>query len=95
MSVHHSIIRVPSVTEKSVLAREDNKFVFKVAKSATKLEIREAVKALFDVDAVSINTLVVKGKVKRQGRFVGKRADWKKAIVKLKDGQTIEQFGEF
>ncbi len=95
MSVHHSVIRVPSVTEKSVLAREENKFVFKVAKSATKIEIKAAVKALFDVDAVSINTLIVKGKVKRQGRFVGKRADWKKAIVKLKDGQTIEQFGEF
>ncbi len=95
MSIHHSIVRVPSVTEKSVEAREDNKFVFKVAKDATKNEIKEAVEALFEVSVVSINTLVVKGKIKRQGRYSGKRADWKKAIVKLKDGQTIAQLGEF
>ncbi len=95
MSIHHSIVRVPSVTEKSVEAREDNKFVFKVAKDATKNEIKEAVEALFEVNVVSINTLVVKGKIKRQGRYSGKRADWKKAIVKLKDGQTIAQLGEF
>ncbi len=95
MSVHHSIIRVPSFTEKSVAERENNKYVFKVAKSASKDEIKDAVEALFEVNVVSINTLVVKGKIKRQGRYSGKRADWKKAIVKLKDGQTIAQLGEY
>ena len=53
MSVHHSIIRVPSVTEKAMIAREDNKFVFKVAKDATKVEIKDAVEALFEVNVVS------------------------------------------
>ncbi len=94
MSVHHSIIRVPLVSEKSMEGREDNKYSFKVAKSATKDEIKEAISALFDVEVVSINTVVCKGKVKRQGRYSGKRADWKKAIVKLKDGQTITQLGD-
>jgi len=94
VSVHHSIIRVPLVSEKSMEGREDNKYSFKVAKSATKDEIKEAVNALFDVEVVSINTVTVKGKVKRQGRYSGKRADWKKAIVKLKDGQTIAQLGD-
>jgi len=94
VSIHHSVISAPSVTEKSVLAREDNKFVFKVAKNAKKPEIKAAVEAIFGVEVVSINTVNVLGKMKRQGRFLGKRADWKKAIVKLKHGQTIAQFGD-
>lgn len=95
MSIHHSIIRSPSITEKSTELRySENKYVFKVAKSATKTQIKEAVIALFDVKVESVNTLVVKGKKKRMGRFVGKRADWKKAIVKLAEGQKIDEFGE-
>ncbi len=94
MSIHHSVISAPSLTEKSVLVREDNKFVFKVAKKATKTEIKAAVEAIFGVEVVSINTMNVLGKIKRQGRFAGKRADWKKAIVELRNGQTIAQFGD-
>ncbi len=94
MSIHHSILRAPSVTEKNTIARYEDKYTFKVAKSATKVEIREAVEAIFDVKVVSVNTMNVNGKKKRQGRFIGKRADWKKAIVQLEAGQKIEQFGE-
>ena len=95
MSVYHSIIRVPLFTEKSVEAREENKYAFRVSSDSTKIQIREAVEALFDVKVVSVNTINVKGKMKRQGRFVGKRADWKKAIVRLVDGQTISQLGDY
>ena len=94
MSIHHTIVRAPSVTEKSTLLRSENKYVFKVDPSATKLEIRAAIEALFDVKVVSVNTLNVKGKKKRMGRFVGKRSDWKKALVKLADGDKIDLFGE-
>lgn len=95
MSVHHNIIRVPSFTEKSVLGREENKYTFKVAKSATKTDIKAAIEAIYGVKVESVNTLNVKGKVKRQGRYIGKRADWKKAIVKLKEGETISQLGDY
>ena len=94
MSIHHSIIRKPSLTEKTTVLREDNKYVFQVDKDATKTEIKEAVEALFDVKVVAVNTMNVNGKKKRMGKFIGKRADWKKAIVKLAEGQSIDQFGE-
>ncbi len=95
MSIHHSIVRAPSITEKSTELRySENKYVFKVAKTANKTQIKEAIQALFDVKIESINTLVVKGKKKRMGRFIGKRSDWKKAIVKLAEGQKIDAFGE-
>lgn len=94
MSIHHSIIRKPLLTEKTTELREENKYVFQVDKDATKDEIKEAVEAVFDVKVVSVNTMNVNGKKKRMGRFIGKRADWKKAIVKLADGQVIDQFGE-
>jgi large subunit ribosomal protein L23 len=94
VSIHHAIVRAPSVTEKSTLLRGENKYVFKVDPSATKIEIRAAIEALFDVKVVSINTLNVKGKKKRMGRFVGKRSDWKKALVKLAEGDKIDLFGD-
>ena len=95
MSKYHSIIKYPSITEKNTNLRSDqNKFVFEVATEATKAEIKEAVQKLFSVDVVAINTMVVKGKKKRMGRNTGYRPDWKKAIVKLKAGQNIAQFGE-
>jgi len=95
MSKYHAIIKYPSITEKNTNLRSDqNKFVFEVATEASKADIKEAVQKLFNVDVVAINTMVVKGKKKRQGRNVGYRPDWKKAIVKLKAGQNIAQFGE-
>lgn len=95
MSKYHSIIRYPSITEKNTLMREaENKYVFEVLKTATKPEIKTAVEKLFNVSVESVNTMVVKGKLKRMGKFSGYRSDWKKAIVKIQDGQKIEKFGE-
>ena len=95
MSVYHSIIRYPSITEKNtVLRTTQNKYVFEVAPTATKPQIRKAVEKLFSVNVVSVNTVVVKGKQKRVGKYAGYRPDWKKAIVKIQTGQTIARFGE-
>ena len=95
MSVYHSIIRYPSITEKNTTLRTaQNKYVFEVAPEATKPQIKKAVEKLFSVTVLSVNTIVVKGKKKRQGRFAGYRPNWKKAIVKIQTGQTIAKFGE-
>ncbi|MDD5672864.1 MAG: 50S ribosomal protein L23, partial [Chitinivibrionales bacterium] len=61
---------------------------------ATKTQIKEAIQTLFKVNVVSVNTLVVKGKYKRMGKFAGYKSNWKKAFVRLKEGQKIEKFGE-
>ncbi|MDG5813743.1 50S ribosomal protein L23 [Chitinispirillales bacterium ANBcel5] len=95
MSKYHSIIRYPSITEKNTNLRAlQNKYVFEVAKDASKKDIKEAVENIFDVTVETVNTIVVKGKKKRMGRYSGHRPDWKKAFVKLKEGQSIAQFGE-
>jgi large subunit ribosomal protein L23 len=95
MSVYHSVIRYPSITEKNTTLRTaQNKYVFEVAPTATKPQIKKAVEKLFSVTVVSVNTVVVKGKKKRMGKYAGYRSDWKKAIVKIQTGQTIAKFGE-
>jgi large subunit ribosomal protein L23 len=95
VSKHHSIIRAPLITEKNTILRTDeNKYAFEVVRTATKEQIRKAVEALFNVEVDSVNTMVVKGKKKRMGRHVGYRPTWKKAIVKLAEGQSIAKFGE-
>lgn len=87
----YDIIIKPIITEKSMMAMEDSRYTFKVLKDANKTEIKLAIEEAFDVKVAKINTMNVKGKVKRQGRFVGKRADWKKAIVTLTaDSKPIE-----
>ncbi len=88
------IIIRPLVTEKSTdLQAEDKKYTFEVAKSANKVEIANAVEELFDVKVEKVATMNMKGKVKRMGRFEGKRKDWKKAIVKLTpDSKDIELY---
>jgi large subunit ribosomal protein L23 len=95
VSKYHSVIRYPSITEKNTQLRTaQNKYVFEVLPEATKPQIKEAVEKLFSVKVLSVNTMVVKGKKKRVGRYMGYRSDWKKAIVKLAAGQTISKFGE-
>lgn len=91
MEARDIIIR-PLITEKSTELMAEGKYVFKVAKSANKIEIAKAVKEIFDVKVEKVNTVVVKGKTKRIGRTSGKRPDYKKAIVKLAAGETIEFF---
>jgi len=88
------ILKSPLVSEKSTLVAErDNQIVFKVAVDATKLEIKRAVESLFEVEVKSVKTLNVKGKTKRHGQQIGRRVNWKKAYVSLKDGQDIDFLG--
>lgn len=89
----HEVIQRPVVTEKSSIAREEaNIATFRVDPRATKLDIRRAVESLFDVKVARVRTLQQPGKKKRIGRSVGRRPAWKKAIVELADGHTIEFF---
>ena len=87
------VIRRPLVTEKTTILREDGRtLVLQVARDANKIEIKRAVEAVFGVKVDSVQTMHMQGKVKRQGRNVGRRNDWKKAIVTLKPDQKIELF---
>ena len=88
------VIIEPIVTEKTMkLLQEENKITLKVKKDANKIEIKKAVEEIFGVNVVSVTTSLVKGKIKRMGATSGKRADWKKATVKLsQDSKTIEFF---
>lgn len=89
-TIHYSVITSPIITEKSTMISEQNKFVFKVPLNATKPQIKEAVESLFKVNVVSVNTMVNKGKTKFFRGQPGKRSDVKKAIVTLKEGQSID-----
>jgi len=90
----HQIILAPVISEKATrVAEKRNQAVFKVARDAKKPEIREAVEKLFSVKVTDVTTLNVKGKTKRFGQSVGKRADWKKAYVTLAEGQEIDFVG--
>lgn len=84
------IIIAPVITEKSAMNAEKNIFTFKVAKAATKTEIKWAVEKAFNVKVVNVNTLNTKPKAKRVGKYTGKTKTYKKAIITLADGQTIE-----
>jgi large subunit ribosomal protein L23 len=87
------IIQTSIVSEKGTNLRTDQtKYVFRVDKSANKLEIKRAVEELFKVKVEAVSTLSMYGKPKRLGRAEGRRPDWKKAIVKLRKGETIELF---
>ena len=87
---HYDTILAPVITEKSTMASEHNKVVFKVAPKATKPEIKAAVEALFNVKVAGVNTLVRKGKQKRFRGILGRQMGFKKAIVTLVDGHSID-----
>jgi large subunit ribosomal protein L23 len=87
---HYDVIIAPHITEKSTLASEQNAVVFKVAKDATKPQIKEAIEAIYDKKVVAVNTLVVKGKTKRWKGKAYQRSDVKKAIVTLAEGEMID-----
>ncbi|WP_020401306.1 50S ribosomal protein L23 [Kordiimonas gwangyangensis] len=87
---HYDVIKSPVITEKATLGSENNQVTFKVAIDATKPEIKAAVEALFDVKVKKVNTLRQEGKVKRFRGVVGKRAEYKKAIVTLVEGNSID-----
>lgn len=86
----YQTILSPLVTEKATALSEQNQFVFRVSLEATKPEIKASVEALFGVKVLDVNTLVVKGKTKRFKGRPGQRSDWKKAMVKLAEGQSID-----
>lgn len=89
----YEVIERPLVTEKSIAGTEQGKYTFRVSKNSNKIEIARAVEQIFNVKVDGVNTMRVKGKKKRQGRFPeGKTADWKKAIVTLSSGYKIEVF---
>ncbi len=87
---HYDVIVSPVITEKATTASEHNKIVFKVARTATKPQIKEAVEKLFDVKVKSVNTLVRKGKIKLFRGRPGQRSDVKSAIVTLVEGHSID-----
>jgi len=90
---HTDVLQVPHLTEKSILQNEGgNQVSFVVHPNANKIAVKQAVEKLFGVTVLKVRTINVDGKRKRMGRFVGRRADWKKAIVTLKDGDKIEYF---
>ena len=86
------ILIKPIVTEKSTALMEERKYTLRVPLSATKIQIRQAVEQIFKVKVQAVNTMRYEGKMKRLGRTQGRRSDWKKAVVTLKPGETIELF---
>ena len=90
----YSVILAPHVSEKTALAAEmEGRHTFRVANNASKLEVRKAIEKLFEVDVRSVQIVNVRGKTKRFGAAEGKRSDWKKAIVRLAEGQDIDFMG--
>lgn len=89
----YDIIRGPVVTEKTTLQKElNNQVTFKVDRRANRVDIKNAVEKNFNTKVKQVRTLQVKGKVKQRGRIIGKRKDWKKAVVTLMPGQRIDFF---
>ena len=87
------IIRRPVITEKTTVIREEDRtLVFQVAKDANKIDIRRAVEQLLGIRVESVRTSLAHGKMKRQGKYIGRRADWKKAYVKLREGEKLPEF---
>ena len=86
----YEVIKRPVLTEKTTLQKElSNQITFEVDRRANKIEIKDAVERIFKVKVLDVQSMVVRGKTKRVGRFSGKRSDWKKAIVTLKPGEQV------
>ncbi len=95
MNRRESVLIVPVITEKSTRVKDDQRtVVFKVARDANKIEIKDAVEKIFKVKVESVRTAIFHGKIRRQGRYRGRRPDWKKAYVTLKQGEKMIEFSE-
>jgi large subunit ribosomal protein L23 len=93
MPTLYTVIRRPLITEKGLAVKEtEGTLVFDVAPSATKVQVKEAVEALFKVKVAAVRTSNVLGKERRRGRYAGFRPDWKKAYVRLKDGEKLPEY---
>jgi large subunit ribosomal protein L23 len=95
MSTSHDVIRRPVITEKGLtLKEEDGTLCFEVSSRASKTQIREAVERIFKVKVDHVRTMNVPGKMRRRGRYMGYRPDWKKAYVTLREGEKMIEYGE-
>lgn len=93
MTNQYAIVRRPLITERaSELQEKQNKYIFEVQANANKIDIRRAIESMFDVDVVKVNVSNMHGKIKRLGRFQGQRPNWKKAVVTLAQGHSIDFF---
>ena len=93
MKSAYQILRRPVITEKGLAIKENqNTLVFQVAVNANKIDIKKAVESLLGSKVESVRTALAHGKMKRQGRYVGRRPDWKKAYVKLREGEKLPEF---
>ncbi len=89
----YDIVKRPLITEKTSIQKEDyNQMTFEVDRKANRVEIKRAIENIFNVNVATVRTMQVKGKTKQRGRIVGKRRNWKKAIVKLMPGERIDFF---
>ena len=89
------VIRRPLITEKTTIQREDGQtIVLEVAIRSTKIEIKQAVERLLGAKVASVRTAISHGKIKRQGRYAGQRPEWKKAYIRLRDGEKVPEFLE-
>jgi large subunit ribosomal protein L23 len=94
MTIHDTLIR-PLVTEKGIVKKEEERTLcFQVSADANKIMVKQAVEKLFNVKVEEVRTANFEGKLRRRGRFVGYRSDWKKAYVKLEAGQKVPEFTE-
>ena len=91
--INYELIKRPIITEKTNIQKEaQNQVTFEVDKRSNRIEIQRAVEKIFNVKVADVHTMHVKGKIKRRGRILGKRRDWKKAVVTLMPGERIEFF---
>ena len=91
--IDYDLIKRPLITEKTSVQKEvSNQVTFEVDRRANRVEIKKAIEKIFKVNVVSVRTMQVKGKRKQRGRIIGKRRDWKKAVVTLRPGERIEFF---
>ena len=91
----HEVLRRPVITEKGVSAKDEHATLcFEVAPGANKTEVKQAVEKLFKVKVAEVRTANLEGKMRRRGRFVGYKPNWKKAYVKLKDGEKVPDFAQ-
>jgi large subunit ribosomal protein L23 len=91
--IPYDLIKRPLITEKTNIQKESyNQITFEVDRNANRVEIKRAIQDIFNVKVASVKTIQVKGKTKQRGRIIGKRRDWKKAIVKLMPGERIDFF---
>ena len=91
--ITHEIIKRPLITEKTSIQKEKyNQLTFEVDRRANRIEIKRAIETVFNVSVSDVKTIQVTGKIKQRGRIIGKRRDWKKAIVKLMPGERIDFF---